>query len=168
MVAAMSAATPAPRGYAEIFLPMPRWLLDVGAADFKLKALVDFVVLELAEFGVEAIDFGSKVGLDGVDLCVELVDAAIKTRFDCGKTLRRREASRGTIESDARDWHVIGNTTGMWRWNLLLWRRMGECWSCSDAEAVREKLRCDILYLYDRDAGGGDPENSKAAGGRAG
>jgi hypothetical protein len=34
----------------------------------------------------------------------------------------------------------------------------------SYAEAVRGKLRCDILCLYDRDAGGGDSENSKTAG----
>ena len=57
----------------------------MGDADFELKALVDFVFLELAEFGVEAIDFGSKVGLDGVDFCVELVDSAVEARFDCGK-----------------------------------------------------------------------------------
>jgi hypothetical protein len=32
-------------------------LLDVGGANFKLEALVDFVLLELAQLDVKAIDF---------------------------------------------------------------------------------------------------------------
>jgi hypothetical protein len=62
----------------------------VGHADFKLEALVDFVLLELGQLGVEAIDFGRKIGLDAVDLCVELVDPAIESRFDCGEIVLGR------------------------------------------------------------------------------
>jgi hypothetical protein len=36
------------------------------------------VLLELGQFGVEAIYLRSEVGLDAVDFCVELVDAAVK------------------------------------------------------------------------------------------
>jgi hypothetical protein len=60
------------------FLVDAEMLLDVGDADFELKTLVDFIFLELGQLGVKAIDFGSKVGLDGVDLRVELVDADVQ------------------------------------------------------------------------------------------
>jgi hypothetical protein len=36
------------------------------------------VLLELRELGVEAIDFGGEVGLDPVDLCIELVEAGFE------------------------------------------------------------------------------------------
>ena len=45
-------------------------LLDVGDADFKLEALVDFVLLELAQLGVKAIDFR-----------IELVDPVAGAEF---------------------------------------------------------------------------------------
>ena len=61
------------------FLVDAKMLLDVGDADFKLEALVDFVLLELAQLGVKAIDFR-----------VELVDPAIEARFDCGKIVLGR------------------------------------------------------------------------------
>jgi hypothetical protein len=55
------------------------WLLfDRSDADFKLEALVDFVLLKLGQPGVEAINFSCKLGLDAVDLCVKLVDASVK------------------------------------------------------------------------------------------
>jgi hypothetical protein len=54
------------------------FFLDVGHANFKLEALVDFVLLELGQPGVEAINFSRKLGLDAVDLCVELVDALVQ------------------------------------------------------------------------------------------
>jgi hypothetical protein len=79
-----------PRHYTTTFLRMRKglcsefsvdaeMLLYVGDADFKLKALIDFVFLELGQLGVEAIDFR-----------VELVDAAIEARFDCGKIVLGR------------------------------------------------------------------------------
>jgi hypothetical protein len=54
-------------------------------ADFKLEAFVDFALLKLGQLGVEAIDFAGEVGLDAVNLCVELVDAAIKACFGSGE-----------------------------------------------------------------------------------
>jgi hypothetical protein len=51
---------------------------DCGDADFKLEAFVDFVLLELGQLGVETINFSRKLGLDAVDLCVQLVDASVK------------------------------------------------------------------------------------------
>jgi hypothetical protein len=50
-------------------------LFDCGDADFKLKSFVDFVLFELGQLGVETIYLPSEIGLDAVDLCVELVDA---------------------------------------------------------------------------------------------
>jgi hypothetical protein len=46
-------------------------------ADFELEAFVDFVLLELGQFGVEPIDFGGKVGLDVVHLFVEASDVVL-------------------------------------------------------------------------------------------
>ena len=66
-------------GLCSAFFVDAEMLLDVGDADFKLKGLVDFVFLELAQLGVEAIDFR-----------VELVDPAIEARFDCGKIVLGR------------------------------------------------------------------------------
>src|SRR3984893_9770518 len=54
-------------------------LFDVGDADFKLEALVDFILLELAQLGVQPIDFS-----------VELVNPAIESRFDCGEIVLGR------------------------------------------------------------------------------
>jgi hypothetical protein len=41
---------------------------DVRDADFELFALVDFVLLELGEFSVEAVNFRGEDGFDAVDL----------------------------------------------------------------------------------------------------
>jgi hypothetical protein len=61
-------------GLCSAFFVDAEMLLDVGDAYFKLEALVDFVVFELGQLGVEAIDFS-----------VELVDPAIDSRFDRGE-----------------------------------------------------------------------------------
>jgi hypothetical protein len=53
-------------------------LFDCGDADFKLKSFVDFVLFELGQLGVETIYLPSEIGLDAVDLCVELVDAGVE------------------------------------------------------------------------------------------
>jgi hypothetical protein len=42
-------------------------LLNRGDTDYELKAFVDFAFLELSQLGVDAIDF-----------CIELVDAAVE------------------------------------------------------------------------------------------
>jgi hypothetical protein len=54
-------------------------LLDVGYADFKLEAFVDFVFLELVQLGVEVVEF-----------CVELVNTAVKARLDCSEIVLGR------------------------------------------------------------------------------
>jgi hypothetical protein len=63
---------------------------DRGDADFKLEAFVDFALLELGQLGVETIYLRRKVGLDAVDLGVELVDAAIKACFGSGQVFLGR------------------------------------------------------------------------------
>jgi hypothetical protein len=65
-------------GLCSDFLVDAEMLLDVGHANFKLEALVDLVLLELAQLGVDAIDFGRKLGLDHLDFYVELIDAAVQ------------------------------------------------------------------------------------------
>jgi hypothetical protein len=64
-------------------------------ADFELEAFVDFVLLELAQLGVEAIYLPSEVGLHAVDLCIELVEA----RLDCPQRVRDFEVERLHNES---------------------------------------------------------------------
>jgi hypothetical protein len=92
-------------------------LLDVGGADFKLKALVDFVFLELGQLGVEAIDFR-----------VQLVDPAIEARFDCGNIVLGRH-----VLDDVRE-HISEFVEGRFLWRHV--RRVyhsrsvgvGKCW----------------------------------------
>jgi hypothetical protein len=56
---------------------------------------------ELGQLGVEAVDFAGEIGLDAVDLCVELVDALVQAGDvifrrhvldDVGEHLAKREA----------------------------------------------------------------------------
>jgi hypothetical protein len=62
-------------------------LFDRRDANFELPAFVDFMLFELGELRVEAI---YPVRLDRrVDFGVELVDATIKARLDCGEVVFR-------------------------------------------------------------------------------
>ncbi len=67
-------------------------LFDRGDADFELQTLVDLMLLELGQLRVEPIDFGSKVGLDVVDLGIEAGDVRFggHGRLDVGNVFRER------------------------------------------------------------------------------
>jgi hypothetical protein len=52
-------------------------LFNCGDADCELEALVDFVLLELGQFGVEAIYLPREVSLDAVNLCIEAGDVVL-------------------------------------------------------------------------------------------
>jgi hypothetical protein len=51
-------------------------IFDRGDTDFELEALVDFVLLELGQLRVDAVNF-----------CIELVDAAVEARFRRGEVV---------------------------------------------------------------------------------
>ena len=65
-------------------------LFDRGDADFKLQALVYFVLLELGQLGVDAIYLPGQVGLYAGEPGVQLIDAAVEAGFELGEIILRR------------------------------------------------------------------------------
>jgi predicted ATP-grasp superfamily ATP-dependent carboligase len=101
------------------FLVDAEMLFDVGDADFKLEALVDFVLLELAHLGVKAIDFS-----------VELVNPAIESRFDCGEIVLGRH-----VLDDLRK-HISEFVEGR-----FLWRHMRRVYHSRSVVACMHRIR---------------------------
>jgi hypothetical protein len=87
-------------GQAAIFLSRPEMHFNCGDADFELEALVDLMLFELAELGVDAVEFTD-----------QLIDTSVKARLDRGEFVRGWEWQALLLQG-AFMWQAMGSARG--------------------------------------------------------
>jgi hypothetical protein len=103
-------------------------LLDVGGTNFKLEALVDFVLLELAQLDVKAIDFRVEL--------VDLGDAFAKLTQVAGAELARNGGRQ------------ICKVVGCWGAGLSGGTRWREASYCGLEEVSFTSIRGSAMIVF--------------------